>query len=80
MLLLFTLSLVVLPLLGAAYSVDPDTVASPDTIEDCTYWQVAADKDTCASISEWWGLTVDQFTTYVRLETQQRSTLNLTYR
>jgi hypothetical protein len=63
----FTLGLAVLPLLGAAYPVDPDSTAAPDTIEDCTYWAVVTDTDTCASISEWWGITVEQFTTYVRL-------------
>jgi hypothetical protein len=60
--------LVLLPLLSAAYPVDPPSTASPDTIEDCTYWQVAADTDTCASISEYWGLTEAQFTAYVRLD------------
>lgn len=64
----FTLGLAVLPLLGAAYIVDPPSTAAPDTIVDCTYWQVATDTDTCANISAYWGLTVAQFTTYVRLE------------
>lgn len=64
-----TLALAVLPLLGAAYLVDPDTPAASDTIEDCTYWAVAAENDTCASISANWGITLEQFNTYVRLHT-----------
>ncbi|KAK8037851.1 hypothetical protein PG991_001197 [Apiospora marii] len=57
--------LIVLPALGAAqYTVDPPTTAAPDTIKDCTYWQVAAENDTCASIAQYWGLTLDQFETY----------------
>jgi hypothetical protein len=62
----FILGLAALPLLSAAFSVDPDTTAAPDTIEDCTYWQVASDTDTCASMTEYWGLPLEQFTTYVR--------------
>ncbi|KAG9187678.1 hypothetical protein G6011_05549 [Alternaria panax] len=51
----FALVVVLLPLLAATYEVEPPTTASPDTIVDCTYWHVAAENDTCASISteEW---------------------------
>jgi hypothetical protein len=59
----FILGLAALPLLSAAFSVDPDTTAAPDTIEDCTYWQVASDTDNCASMTEYWGLPLEQFTT-----------------
>ena len=60
--------LVLLPALGAAqYSVDPPSTAAPDTIRDCTYWQVAADNDTCSSISAYWGIALEQFETYVSL-------------
>ncbi|KAH6877966.1 hypothetical protein BKA58DRAFT_398058 [Alternaria rosae] len=59
-----TLGLVLLPLLSAAYPEEPPTTAAPDTVADCTWWQVAAETDTCASISEYWGLTDAQFTTY----------------
>jgi hypothetical protein len=62
----FALSLALLPALGVAqYLVDPPTTAASDTITDCTYWQVATANDTCASISAYWGLTLDQFDTYV---------------
>lgn len=60
-----TFALGALPLLSAAYIVEPDTPASPDTIDDCTYWQIASETDTCASIAEWWGITIKQFNTYV---------------
>ncbi|KAK8073176.1 hypothetical protein PG994_004075 [Apiospora phragmitis] len=64
---MFTLAfgLVLLPALGAAqYTVDPPTTAAPDTIRDCTYWQVAADNDTCAGIGQYWGITLEQFEDY----------------
>ncbi|KAI1850413.1 hypothetical protein JX265_001374 [Neoarthrinium moseri] len=65
MILSFGLSLAVLSTLGAAqFTVDPPTNAAPDTIKDCTYWQVATANDTCSSISESWGLTLEQFYTY----------------
>ncbi|KAK8071506.1 hypothetical protein PG997_011709 [Apiospora hydei] len=57
--------LALLPALGAAqFPVDPPTTAAPDTIRDCTYWQVAVENDTCASISEYWGITLEQFEAY----------------
>lgn len=59
--------LALLPALGAAYQVDPPSTAAPDTIQDCTYWQVAASDDTCASISAWWGITLEQFNAYVSI-------------
>jgi hypothetical protein len=62
----FTFALTVLPLLSAAYLVEPDTSAAPDTIEDCTYWQVATETDTCESIAKDWAITLEQFNTYVR--------------
>ena len=62
----FTFALAALPLFSAAYIVEPDTPAAPDTIEDCTYWRVATETDTCASIADEWLLTLEQFTTYVR--------------
>lgn len=58
--------LIVLPALGAAqYTVEPPTTAAPDTIRDCTYWQVAAENDTCASIAQYNYITLEQFETYV---------------
>lgn len=58
--------LTLLPVLGAAqYTVDPPTTAAPDTIQDCTYWQVAAENDTCVSIAQRSYLTLEQFETYV---------------
>jgi len=62
-----TLGLILLlPMLGAAqYTVDPPTTAAPDTIQDCTWWRVAAENDTCASISQSFYLTLDQFEAYV---------------
>ncbi|KAM0809653.1 hypothetical protein AB5N19_09999 [Seiridium cardinale] len=61
----FSLGLVLLPALGSAqYLVDPPTTAAPDTIQDCTYWDVASSNDTCTSISENWGITLAQFYTY----------------
>jgi hypothetical protein len=60
----FALGLVLLPLLSGAYLVDPPTTASPDTISDCSWWQVATETDTCASISKDWGITQAQLTTY----------------
>lgn len=62
----FTFALTVLPLLSTAYLVEPDTPAAPDTIEDCTYWQVATETDTCESIARDWAITLEQFNTYVR--------------
>ena len=62
----FTFALTVLPLLSAAYLVEPDTPAAPDTVEDCTYWQVATETDTCESIAKDWAITLEQFNTYVR--------------
>ena len=64
----FTLGLALLPLLIGAYETDPPTTASPDTISDCTWWQVATETDTCAGISEYWDITEVQFKTYVRLK------------
>ncbi|RYO27909.1 hypothetical protein AA0113_g3305 [Alternaria arborescens] len=60
----FTLGLALLPLLIRAYETDPPTTASPDTISNCTWWQVATETDTCAGISEYWGITEVQFKTY----------------
>jgi len=57
-----------LPLLSAAYLEEPPTTAAPDTVADCSWWHVAAETDTCASISEYWGLTDAQLTAYVRRE------------
>lgn len=51
----------------SAYLVDPDTTASPDTIEDCSYWVVVSSSDTCDSIESDWGVTSEQFLTYVRV-------------
>ena len=62
---LFAFSLALLPLLGLAYLVDPPSTAAPDTIEDCTYWHVANETDTCPSISESSYITEAQFTNYV---------------
>lgn len=62
---LFALAFASIPLLSAAYIVDPPTTAAPDTIEDCTYWHVAEDADTCASMSAYWGLTEAQLAAYV---------------
>ncbi|KAI0121074.1 hypothetical protein BJ170DRAFT_644754 [Xylariales sp. AK1849] len=65
MFLPFVLCVGALPALGAAqFLVNPPTTADPNTIADCTYWQVAASNDTCASISAYWGITVAQFETY----------------
>lgn len=50
---------------AAAYTVEPPSTAAPDTLEDCTLWQVAADSDTCASIEEYWFITDLQFMNYV---------------
>jgi hypothetical protein len=67
------IGLALLPVLGAAqYLVEPPTTAAPDTIKDCTYWQVASANDTCESIIEEWGATLgwtaEQFYVYVRKE------------
>ncbi|KAK6857297.1 hypothetical protein PG990_010859 [Apiospora arundinis] len=57
--------LALLPALGAAqFQEAPPTTAAPDTIRDCTYWQVAAAEDTCDSIAAYWGITLDQFKAY----------------
>ncbi|KAJ4994209.1 LysM domain-containing protein [Stagonosporopsis vannaccii] len=58
------LALVVLPHLGAAYLDPPPTTAAPDTIEDCSYWRIATETDTCASISKNAYITETQFSTY----------------
>lgn len=58
--------LVALPCLVAAYPVEPPSTAAPDTIADCTFWQVATESDTCTSIAEYWGLTEAQIVAYVR--------------
>jgi hypothetical protein len=60
-----TFGLALLPLFSAAFPVDPPTTASPDTVGDCTYWHVAAETDSCASIGEYWGLTDAQLMSYV---------------
>jgi hypothetical protein len=66
---LFALGLITNLCLTLAYLVDPPTTASADTIEDCTYWQVASEIDTCASIIGQWGplipFTEAEFYTYV---------------
>ncbi|KAK6073694.1 LysM domain-containing protein [Seiridium cupressi] len=61
----FSLALALLPALGSTqYLVDPPTTAAPDTIQDCTYWEVTASNDTCTNISENWCITLAQFYTY----------------
>lgn len=64
----FILGLAVLPCLGAAYLEDPPTTAAPDTIADCSAWHVAAENETCASISKSWYITEAQFVVWVSLE------------
>lgn len=60
------LALAMLPLLSAAYTVDPPTTTAPDTIEDCTLWAIAKETDTCTElIEQGYGLTLDQFNAYV---------------
>jgi hypothetical protein len=54
--------------LAAGYTVDPPSAAAPDTLEDCTLWQVAADSATCAGIEEYWFISDLQFLTYVRVQ------------
>lgn len=65
------LTITILSCFGLAYLIEPDTTAAPDTITDCTYWQVASENDTCVSISAYWGpiigFTEAQFVVYVRL-------------
>lgn len=69
MIFTFVLGLAALLALGAAqYQVDPPTTAAPDTIKDCTWWQVASSTDTCLSISENSFITLEQFYTYVRFK------------
>jgi hypothetical protein len=61
-----SLTLAILPLLSAAYTVDPPSTVAPDTIEDCTLWAVATSTDTCAQLIEaGYGLTLEQFNAYV---------------
>ncbi|KAL5422420.1 hypothetical protein PMIN04_004748 [Paraphaeosphaeria minitans] len=58
-------ALTVVPLLGAAYTVDPPTTAASDTIEDCTLWATATSTSTCADlIEQGYALTPDQFNAY----------------
>lgn len=51
--------------LVAGYTVDPPAPAANDTIQDCTNWWVIASGDTCQSIADSSGITLDQFDTYV---------------
>ncbi|KAF2441609.1 hypothetical protein P171DRAFT_446464 [Karstenula rhodostoma CBS 690.94] len=61
----YPFALAMLPLLSAAYTVDPPTTTAPDTIEDCTLWAVATATSTCAElIEQGYGLTLDQFNAY----------------
>ncbi|KAL1796842.1 hypothetical protein ACET3X_005382 [Alternaria dauci] len=64
MLAAFTFHLALIPLLVRAYETEAPTTASPDTISDCTWWHVATETDTCATISEYWGITEAQLKTY----------------
>ncbi|KAH8645715.1 hypothetical protein BX600DRAFT_477875 [Xylariales sp. PMI_506] len=65
MMFAFAFGFAALPsLVAAQYLVDPPTTAAPDTIQDCTYWQVASAADTCISISDFWGLSLEQLYTY----------------
>lgn len=60
------LTLAMLSSMAVAWPVDPESTAAPDTIADCTYWAIATAEDTCQSLSEYWGLSEAQLTTYVR--------------
>lgn len=52
-----SLGFMALPCLVAAYPVDPPSTAAADTVNDCTYWHIAAEAETCGDIAEYWGLT-----------------------
>lgn len=51
----------------SAYLEPPPTTAASDTIQDCSWWEVATTKDQCAAIQTSWFLTAAQFKAYVSI-------------
>jgi hypothetical protein len=62
---ILSFSFLALPCIVAAYPVDPPSTAGADTVDDCTYWHIAAVAETCSDMAEYWGLTEAQLATYV---------------
>ncbi|KAG4436701.1 hypothetical protein IFR05_007815 [Cadophora sp. M221] len=51
-------------LTATAYLEPPPTTAASDTIQDCSWWEVATSKTQCESIQATWFITAAQFKTY----------------
>lgn len=62
----FAFGIAFLPLLSAAWLVDPPTTAAPDTIQDCTFWAVAErEESTCKALVDSWMFSMRLFKLYV---------------
>ncbi len=61
--------------LVSGYLVDPPTTAPDDTIKDCSNWVVAGKSDTCDSLAESGGITLDELYLYVSFIPKSPSSL-----
>ncbi|KAH6717692.1 hypothetical protein BKA61DRAFT_716055 [Leptodontidium sp. MPI-SDFR-AT-0119] len=46
------------------YLEDPPTTAAPDTVQDCSYWDIATSRSTCADFATIWAISLADFVTY----------------
>lgn len=61
-----TLGLTFLPLLSAAWLVEPPTTAASDTIQDCTFWAVVEPEEkTCQAFVNAYQFSMRLFKLYV---------------
>ena len=59
-----------LPLLSAAWLVEPPTTAAPDTVQDCTWWEVVEpEENTCQAFVNAYQFSMRLFKLYVRIST-----------
>jgi hypothetical protein len=63
-----------------AYLENPPTTAASDTVQDCSYWDVATSSSTCANFATTWSISLADFNSWVRPPLSNTTRVNLIFR